>query len=86
MTRRDITHRPDLLTLLALIPAEGWVTQAHLATRPGVTTDPDGRVLGLRKLRSSSAIIARHDDDGTTRFARTPTGTAALARVASRPA
>lgn len=68
---------PNALQLLARIPCDQFVTEADLAALPDVTVT-EGRIDGLRALRSASAITIRRHDDGHLLYARTPTGTRIL--------
>lgn len=78
--RRVPAHALDLLRL---IPSDGWVSAAALAMHEGVEV-VDGRITGLRALRSASAITIRRHADGQLLYARTPTGEGILAEHPTR--
>lgn len=72
--------RGHALDLLQIIPAEGFTSEAalvRLAESHGIEV-VDGRITGLRALRSSSAITIRRHPAGHLLYARTPTGTGIL--------
>lgn len=78
--RRVPAHALDLLRL---IPPDGWISAAALALHDGVEV-VDGRITGLRALRSASAITIRRHTDGHLLYARTPTGESILAEHPTR--
>lgn len=81
MARRRAVPRPEVLTVLELIPADDWITDEALAEKAielGGVEVVDGCVRGLRSLRRAGAVtIRRHD--GVQVYARTPLGSASLA-------
>lgn len=73
---------PKSLTVLGLIPSDAWISDGDLADLaepiPGLDVSTQGRVLGIRSLKTASAILVRKSDDGSWSYTRTPTGTGLL--------
>ena len=85
--RRQVGARA--FDLLRLIPSDCFTSEADLAelAQDGGIEVVDGRVTGLRALRSAGAITIRRHKDGYLLYARTPTGEDLLeTRTASRNA
>ena len=85
---RNRGARPEVLDVLALIPADGWIVEADLlvaALANGITAATPSGIRGLRSLRRAGAVTLRVDDADVVRLARTPKGTIILeAHLAAR--
>ena len=78
-----MTPRPELMGVLELLPAVGWISEPELTElAAGIGAELEGgKIRGLRSLRRCSAALM--DDHGEVpMWKRTPTGTDALRRRA----